>query len=212
MLNPDAPEARRLAAVKAEASELADSVMPKPKPQEPIRDNTPQMTEEDMHDLMKRQWVAAAIQQQRLMKPTPEQAKLSEYLITNNPFVFEENGSLKGGDMPEETLFNNYGTLNRNIVLSKLSEKDARIMDIYSTISELSRMAIMPELDEYGNARLDQDASLNYATIRRALNGFAMESLNKSIHEQVSTLQTQGQVQYAKQKRGRIQQLLGGGE
>lgn len=212
-LNPNNPEAKRLESIKEDAKRLGESMLPPTPPPQIPQEQGPQLTEKQMEDIMKQQWIEAALSSPKLSKPTPEQAKFSEYLIRNDPFIFDENNDFKSGDVPPDTLYKNYGTLNKNVVLSNLTrDHDMRVMDIMDEIAELSRLAATPHLSEADNAMLDQDAKLNYATTRRAVDGFAMESLNKSIHEQVSTLQTQGQVQYAKQKKNRLQQLLSGGE
>lgn len=176
----------------------------------PTPEPTPLVTAEDARELLKRQMLLNAFKTRELAKPTPEQAKLSEYYIEQDPFVIED-GRVKSGQLPGNIKFRNFGPINKNVILSKINPQEARVLDAMGKAAELSMIFDMDHFSSQDNAQIDQMEIINYAGIRRGIDGFGMKSINATTHEQVSTLHTESQVQNMKQK-GRLQSLLGGGQ
>ena len=150
-------------------------------------------------------------QHQQMRTPIPPQAEYTEYLIGTKPFKTERDDSggvhIRDGDMPEHSLYFFHGGVSKHLILSNLTKQELKVVDLLNLRGELSRIYAMDESEftpEFA-AELDQKNIIDFCTVRRAKDGFATRQL--TTQEQVSTLQTPGQVGYEK---SRIRRILGG--
>lgn len=159
------------------------------------------------HQLMMQ---AQAMNQQRLARQTPEQARLLAWIIENNDFMFakDETGKkyVKHGDTPSETIQTDWGLSHKMAKLSNISEKTARVLKLKHMKAEISRRWSMKrsEINQKANARFDQERMLAIAVIEGMVGGHYMEGMNKTTQESITTLHTEGEKQGILQKGRRM--------
>ena len=222
-INPNNPEAMRLQQLKMEAMQIANS-MPQITgvplgglPAAPPRPPTP---EEMLAARMKEMMQMAAFQKS-LSRPTPEPAKMTEYLVLPQQHTYEESKDsegkkvkvLKGGDAPEPMIIENYGALSKDIKLSKLTPKEVRVLDIKMEAMRIVAHWTHKAKDINAKYLLHEENAeiMNYGAVRRAVDGFERVQETKTTMENIQTLHTENQMQYQKQKSG-IWGLLSGGK
>jgi len=203
-LNPHNPEAERLRKIKEEAMKIGGSL---PQITTPPKEEYDENDEEMMHYLRQ---LSQMNTQRTLMRQTPEPAKMTEYLITPQPYTFEEKHTpdgkikrtLRGGDAPENTILENYGVLSKDVKLSNLSQKDIRVLDVKMEAMRIVAHWNRPPYMTGAEYILEEENAeiMNLAAIRRALNGFERIQETKTTMENIQTLHTEGQMQYQKQK------------
>jgi hypothetical protein len=212
-LNPTNPEAERLRKIKEEAATIGGSL-----PQltdSPFRQKEGEQTTaaQELQERLKQIALQASLAQ-TLRKPVPEQARFSDWLVKTEPFQYGKNEAgektLKGGEAPAQQVEEITGW-GKNLTLSKLTPHEAKYLDIKYKMEEIAAQWCKPRREitpEYIRERENMEV-MAYAITRRAVEGFTMNSLIKTVQEAITTFHTEGEASYQKRK-GKLTNILGG--